>query len=320
VNPVERVVRGVDAWQQAHPAVAMPFAVVRKYGDDRGGALAALLTYYGFLSLFPLLLLLTTAAGYLLARHGDLEQRVLDSVLVEFPIVGDQLREAVDPLHGSPVAVVVGALGLVWGGLGVAQSGQHAMAEVWNVPGVARPGFFPRLARGGVLFVLLGVGLLGTTVLASVSSVSGGALLGRLLLALGTAALNVGLYLAAFVVLTPKEIPARLHRAGAVLGGIVWTGLQAAGGVLVAHTLRRASDVYGFFGSVLGLLSWIYLGAQVAVYAAEVNVVLARRLWPRSIVQPPLTDADKAVLVAIARAEERRPEQEVIVDFPSPAS
>ena len=90
---------------------------------------------------------------------------------------------------------------------------------------------------------------------------------------------------------------------------------MAAGGYLVGHNLKHASEVYGFFAVVLGLLSWLYLGAQLTLYAAEVNVVRARRLWPRSLLQPPLTQPDQRVLVDLAKQEERRPEQAVEVTF-----
>jgi hypothetical protein len=73
--------------------------------------------------------------------------------------------------------------------------------------------------------------------------------------------------------------------------------------------------VYGFFAIALGLMSWLFLSAQVTLYAAEVNVVRARRLWPRSILQPPLTQADQRALTDLARQEERRPEQAINVEF-----
>ena len=126
---------------------------------------------------------------------------------------------------------------------------------------------------------------------------------------------HVALYLAGFRVLTGPRVRLRDHLPGAVVAGVAWTGLQALGGYLVAHQLRHASQVYGFFGVVLGLVSWIFLVAQITIYAAEVNAVRVQRLWPRSIVQPPLTPQDERELAAIARREERRPEEKVEVTF-----
>ena len=100
-----------------------------------------------------------------------------------------------------------------------------------------------------------------------------------------------------------------------MVGGVLWTALQTLGSWLVARQLRHTSELYGFFGIVLGLLFFLYLASQIMVYAAEVNVVRTRRLWPRSVRPPPLTEADEQALTDSARAEERRPEQHVDVTF-----
>jgi YihY family inner membrane protein len=315
MNPIERALRKVDHFQQRHNAVAVPFAVVKKFGDDRGGALAALLAYYGMLSLFPLLLLTVTIFGFLIGRNPSLERSVLHSALAQFPIVGDQIQRNIHAVRATGLGAIVGAVGLLWGGLGVTQAAQHAMNEVWDVPGVARPGFLPRMARGLLFLITLGTGVVGTTVLSGLAQVgdrSAGFRVGYILLA---TLLNVGLFIAAFRVLTPKSVPLRQLIPGAVIAGVAWQILQSVGGYLVAHQLKNASQVYGFFAVVLGLLTWIYLAAQITLYCAELNVVLARRLWPRSILQPPLTGADKKVLTGIAAREERRPEEKVSVTF-----
>jgi YihY family inner membrane protein len=320
VSPLERAVRCADRFQQSHRPAAFAFGVVKKFGDDRGGALAALLAYYGFAALFPLLLLLVTGAGFVIGRHPALEQRVLRSAVAQFPIIGDQLRHNIHSLQGRGVGLVVGVVGLVWGSLGVTQAGQHAMAQVWNVPGVIRPGFGTRLVRGLLFLGVLGLGVLATSTLSVAGTYAGhSAGAGAAALAVSTA-LNAGLFVLGFRVLTPRQIETRCLVAGAVVAGIGWSGLQMVGGYLVGHQLRHASQVYGLFAVVLGLLSWLALGAQLTLYAAEANVVRARRLWPRSIVQPPLTRADQAVLAAIARQEERRPEESVEVSFSAPAA
>ena len=314
-NPAERAVRAVDLFQQRHTALAVPVAVVRKFGDDGGGVLATSLAYSTFVAVFPLLLLLVTILGFVLGRSEDAEDAVLRSALVEFPILGDQVVESLQPLRGSGVALAIGTLGLVWGGFGVTQAVQHSMAEIWNVPGVHRSGFVPRMARGAAVLGVGGVGLLATSALASVSTFSGGFSAGRVLAMVASALLNGALLTLLFRMTTVGSIPLRQLVPGALLGGAVWTVLQALGGYLVGHQLRNASQVYGFFATVLGLMSWIFLGARVLLYAAEVNVVLARRLWPRSLVQPPLTEADERALAALAHQQERRPEETVEVDF-----
>lgn len=311
VNPVEGFVRRVDRFQQRHRVLAIGFGVVKKFGDDRAGSLAALIAYYGFLAVFPLLLLLTTSLGLALGANSSLQTAVLNSALRDFPIIGNQLVGQIRPLRGSGAALVFGIGGLLWGSLGVTQVSQLAMAEVWNVPGVIRPNFVARFARGLSLFGVIGLGLVATTVLASLSTFGNAALPLKVLGIVGSVAINIGLYAAAFRLTTPASVPTGELVPGAALGGIAWSVLQALGAYLVGHQLRHASQVYGYFGSVLGLVSWIYLGAQLTLYAAEFNVVRSRRLWPRSIVQPPLTEADIRTFDAIARQGERRPEQAV---------
>ena len=314
-NPFERAVRAIDMYQQRHTPVAFVVAVIRKFGDDRGGTLATSLTYIAFVAVFPLLLLFVTILGFVLGSNQDAEDAVMRSALVDFPILGDQLVRSLGSLRGSGVALAVGVAGLVWGGFGVTQAAQHAMAEIWNVPGVHRANFVSRMVRGVVVLGLGGVGLVATSVLASASTFTGELTAGRVAAGAASVALNVALFVAAFRITTVRAIPTRQLLAGAVIGGVAWTLLQAVGGYLVGHQLRNASQVYGFFATVLGLLSWIFLGTRVALYAAETNVVLARRLWPRSVVQPPLTPADKQALSDIVRQEERRPEQSVDVSF-----
>ena len=287
MKEVDRALGVADRWQQAHRPLAFGCAVIKKFGDDRGGSLAALLAYYGFLSLLPLLLLLITVLGLVAGGSSSLTHRVETSALSQFPIVGNQLGANIHALHHhGAIGLVVGLVGLAWGSQGAVQSGQYAMAEVWDVPAAERPGYAARLGRTAATLASVGVFLLVTTALVGVLSTgarspaaeAGGAVLSLLL--------NAGLYLVAFRLLTPGAVPWRLLVPGAVVGGVGWTVLQYAGGALVEHTLRNSSQVYGFFAVVLGLLAWIYLGAQLTLYAAEVNVVEARHLWPRSLQAP----------------------------------
>lgn len=314
MTPVERVLRSVDRFQQEHRRAGFVVGVAKKFGDDRGGSLAALMAYYGFVALFPLLLLFTTILGFI--GNARISDTVLGTTLSEIPAVGQQIGDnAAHPLTGSTVGLVVGIVGLLYGSLGVAQASQHAMAQVWNVPGVVRPGFVPRLGRSFVFFAMLAVALAGTAAVGALATAGGGGLAVRSLLVLGEIAVNVALYAAAFRVLTPRRVPFRPLVPGAVVGGVLYSVLLLVGTALVTHQLRHAQALYGQFGVTLGLIGWLYLVAQMTLYAAELNVVRHRGLWPRSILQPPLTDADRRVLKNIARQEERRPEERVGVGF-----
>ena len=291
MNPVESVVRRIDRFQQRHTVPSFVFGVVKKFGDDAAGALVALIAYYGFLSLFPLLLVLTTLLGLFFAHDTAMQHRIIHSAVGQFPIVGDQLAgpNGVRSLHaGSVLGLVVGLLGLVWGSLGVSQAAQRAMAEVWNVPGVIRPGFLPRLGRSMEFLGILGLDVVLTTFLAGKVTFGHGPLWSQLLFGTIGLLISILLYVLGFRVLTPKSIKTSHLVPGAILAGVGWTILQYAGTLLVSHALRHASQVYGYFASVLGLISFIYLAAEITMYAAEVNVVRMRHLYPRSMAPPPV--------------------------------
>ena len=314
MNPVERTIRRVDHWQQHDPRAAFVFGVIKKFGDDRGSMLAVTLAYYGFMALFPLLLVLTTILGFV--GNQRVSGGVIGSALKQFPVYGTQIgRNVAHPLHGSLVGLGLGLLGLVYGSLGIAQAAQHAMAQIWNVPGVVRPGFLPRLVRALLLFGTLGAAFAAGAALSGAATVAGHGIAFRILALIIEAVFNVGLYLAVFRVLTPKQVSTGELALGAILGGLAYTALLTAGTALIQHQLRHAQAVYGQYGFVLGLISWLYLVATITLYSAEINVVRVRHLCPRSIVQPPLTHADEKVLADIAHQEERRPEQHVGVTF-----
>jgi YihY family inner membrane protein len=315
VNPVERGLRRVDKFQRGHRVPAFVFGVIKKYGDDNGGTLAASLAHSAFVSVFPLLLVLVTVLGFVASGDPLIRHDVLNAVARQFPLIGNQLAGNVHALRRSSViGLIIGLLGMIWGGAGLAQAGLFTMSQVWNLPGPARPGYLQRLGRAGLFLGVLGAGIIVTTLLTALGNFghhAAGIVALAEVLALAT---NIVLYFVSFRVLTPKGVPGRALVPGAVTGGVAWTALQAVGGYLVHHYLHSDS-VYGVFATVLGLLAWLYLAVELTVYAAEVNVVVSRRLWPRSLLQPPLTEADRSSMAHQALQNQRRPEQEVTVSF-----
>ena len=314
MNRIERLLRGIDRFQQRHSVLGFPFGVVKKYGDDQGGKKAALLAHYGFLSLFPLLLVFVTVLGYALASDPELEQAVIDTLARQFPVLGSQIESSIRTIQGSGLALVVGILGTLWGGLGITQSFQDALNDIWNIPRRARPNFWWRLARGLGALLLVAGEVVAATVLAQ-RGITGQGLLDRSALLAGSFLLNLMLLTVLFQVLTGKAVRWRRLLPGAAVGALGWSVLQSLGVSIVSRQLEQANLVYGVFAVVIVLLGWLYLGSQLVLYAAEINVVLARRLWPRSLLQPPLTEPDRRVLIALAQTEERRPEQRVQVTF-----
>jgi YihY family inner membrane protein len=318
MNPIERELRRLDRAQQRHTVPSFVVGVIKKYGDDNGGILAASLAHSAFIAVFPLLLILVTILGVVASGDPTVYHDVHQAVVKQFPVIGPQLigRHGVHALRESSViGLTVGLVVLVWGATGLAQSGLFAMAQVWNLPGPARPGYVPRLGRCLLFLGVLGTGVIVTTGLSALGTFGQHLLVFIVLAEFLAAVANTVLYLIGFRVLTPKGVPSRALLPGAVAGGVAWTVLEAIG-VFVVHHMLHSSSIYGvFFGTVLGLVAWLYLAVQVTVYAAEINVVLARRLWPRSIIQPPLTEADRSSLALQALQNQRREEQDVTVSF-----
>jgi YihY family inner membrane protein len=315
MNPIERAARRVDAAQQRHLAPAFVVGVVKKFGDDNAGVLVANLAYAAFVSVFPLLLILVTVLVNVAASDPGLRAQIVDAATRQFPLVGHQLATSIHALRRSTLAgLVIGLILLMWGVTRLAQAGLYTMEQVWNLPGPERPGYAPRLGRAVIFLAVLATGLIVSTLLASLATYGRHSPAIVVLAEVLAVAASVGLYFTSFRVLTPKSVTSRCLIPGAVAGGIAWTALQAIGTFLVHHELRSDS-VYGIFASVLGLVAWIYLGVEVTVYAAEINVVLARRLWPRALVQPPLTHADRSSMSAQAMQNQRRAEQHVEVTF-----
>jgi YihY family inner membrane protein len=317
MNPIERGLRRLDRAQQRHRVPGFILGVAKKYGDDNGGILASSLAHSAFVSVFPLLLILVTILGIVASGNAVVYEHVRQAIETQFPgKLGPALVGNIHALRRSSViGFTVGLLGLLWGATGLAQSGLFTMAQVWNLPGPARPGYVPRLGRCLLFLGVLGTGMIVTTGLTALGTFGSHLPVFVVLAEVLAVAANAGLFFVGFRVLTPKGVPSRALITGAVAGGAAWTGLQAFGTFLVHHFLRSDS-VYGiFFATVLGLVAWLYLAVQVTVYAAEINVVLARHLWPRSIIQPPLTEADRSSMALQALQNQRREEQDVTVSF-----
>jgi uncharacterized BrkB/YihY/UPF0761 family membrane protein len=304
-----RPIKRFDRFQQKHKGWAIPMAVIRKFGNDQAGNLAALMAYYAFFSIFPLLLVFITILGYVLQGDPSFRKSVEDSVIGQFP--GLQLDA--HPISGSVPAIIIGLLGSLWGGLGVTQASQNAFDRVWAVPFKDRPDFLHSRLRGLVLLTCLGVlFVLSVAATGLVTSIGGP------LVKIGgyavTLAVNFGLYVASFRFLTSATIPTRCLWLGAGVGAVFLTILQLVGTIYIRH-VAHATSAYGTFATVLGLLVWLHLLAQMTLYAAEINVVVVRKLWPRSLLGPPMAPADQETLAALAKVEERHDEEQVDVRF-----
>lgn len=309
---VLRPIRAFDRYQQAHKWLAIPMAVVRKFGNDQGGSLAALVAYYAFFSLFPLLLVMTTVLGFVLAHNPHAQASVENSVFAQFPIVGHQIQ--LHSLTGRVSSLVIGLLVALWGGLGVTNAVQNAFDRVWAVPFKDRPDFLKSRLRGLALIGVLGVLFIVATAITGLIAGLGGPSVKVAGVAISLI-VNLLLFLGAFRFLTAAAVPTRCLWSGVAIAAVFWEILQFFGGFYVKHVFRHASPVGAEFGIVIALIVFLHIGAQLTLYAAEINVVLVRRLYPRSLLGPPEEPADKATLRALAKVEERHETEQVDVRF-----
>ena len=305
-----------DRRQQHSRRLAFPAAVIKKFSDDQAGQLAALIAYYAFVSLFPLLLVLVTVLGFVLQGDPSEQKRILDGTLGQFPLVSDQLR--LQSLTGSSAGLAVGVIGSLLAGMGITGATQNAFNRIWHVPFKHRPDWLHARLRGlGMLAILGTLSIVSTTAAGYVGSASHAALavIAGVLVAF---ALNLALFMTAFKLLTAVDVSWRDLLPGVIVAAVFWQLLQHLGGFYVDHELKRTGPLYGVFALVLGLLAWLYLGAQLTILAAEVNVVRYRKLWPRSFFSDPLLDADRRALTSSAEVEERVDEENVEVSFDDP--
>jgi len=310
--------QAIDRWQRRHTAPAFLVAVVRKFLDDRASTLAALIAYYAFFSLFPLLLALVSILGFVLQDDPALQAEVLDSALARIPVVGGELEDEIEPLTGSEVALVIGLAGALWAGLGVTLAMGRAFEAIWDVPRFDRRGAVSSRVAGLLVIAVVGVALIGATVATgSAVGLSRWSLIDRLSVSGGALAVNAVVFLIVFALLTARPMRIRELLPGVLLAAVGSVALQSAGGWYVERAVAQASPTYGTFALVIGLLSWFWLGAHLLLVAGEVNVVRQRRLWPRSLTGP-LGAADREALRRTAEAARQDERLHVAVRFDDP--
>ncbi len=298
--------------------------MVYKFFDDQGGYLAAVITYYTFVAIFPMLLIASSLLGFVLHGHPDLQQEILSSTLAQFPIVGDQLGQP-KGIQGSASAVVIGTLAALYGVIGLGQATQNAVNVAWAIPRNSRLNPVVSRLRSLVWLVLAGLALVAIAVLSTFSSHldifgldlgGGGRWLGvAVTLLLTTAVLSLMMRLS-----TPVHHRWREVAPGAALIAVSWLALQLLGGEYVEHVIKKADQMNAVFAIVLGLLALLYVATVIAIIGLEVNVVLSKRLFPRALLTPftddvDLTEADKQVYREYAIAQRHKGFQRVRVSF-----
>ena len=303
---VNRITAWADRLQRKHGVLGFPYAVVKKYGDDEGGRQAALITYYGFLSIFPLLLLGVAVLSRVLADHPDLRQRLITAIVPQ--ALRSTVEHSLATLPTSTIPFAAGLIGLLFSGTGVVFSAYQTLNHVAAVRHRFRAGFLSRYVRVLVVLAMLLAGALATgalTVVATALPAEPG--LERVAAVLGSALVVFAVLLFGAKLLLARPAPVRALWPGAILGAAAVTVVLNAGTPLLARLVAKAGPVYGSFATVAGMFALLYLVGQALVYAAEVAAVRYARLWPRALDVNRPTAADARALALLAREQERIP-------------
>lgn len=308
--------------------VGLPIGVVYKYFDDHGPYLAAILTYYSFVAIFPLLLISSSVLGFLLQGDSDLRDSLLNSALSQFPIVGDQLGRP-EGLTGSASAIVVGALVALYGALGLGQAAQYAANVAWAVPRNSRTNAVVQRLRSVVILAFAGIGVLAlaitSSLLANPDTVgldeSGLGWVSRIAGAVLTMLIFIGLYR----LMSIQAIAARAIVPGAVAAWLGWQVLQIGARSYVSEIVTKAetSEMNQTFALVLGLVAFLFLVNAMIVLGHEINVVVRRRLYPRALLTPftdkvSLTEADRKAYTHYAKSQRHKGFQSIETRFSPP--
>jgi YihY family inner membrane protein len=298
--PATGAVDWFDGLQRRHPVLGFPLAVQKRYVEDRGGWLAAIITYYGFFALIPLLLVLVTVMSIVLRDDPTMLDRILNAVWDQLPFVGEDIRRSVQPVAGDPRVVVVAMVVALWGGAKAMKVCQDSLNRMWGVPRYRRPGFASRLWRGLAVIVLFGVGIVGTALVTGITLGLRLPLLATVGTAVATVVANTAITLGLYRLLVDRRLTARQVLPGAIVVGFGTYVLTMVGGLHVQRVIANASSLYGSFGTMIGLFAWIALTVQVFVYGTLIDVVRSERLWPRSIAGHNLGAADRRAIALTA--------------------
>jgi YihY family inner membrane protein len=317
MNKIQKLIQKIDARQRGHSWLGFPYAVMKKYGEDQGGYQSALLTYYGFLSLFPLLIVLTTLVSLTTGQHHALQTTIINSITDYFPKLGSQLSAHVHSLHKSGVALLVGVVLTFYGAHGVADVFRYSINHIWQIPIKQRDGFPKSTIKSLSIVIVGGLGFMLASLLAGYAGTVGHGFGFRLL----SLAINAFILFCLFGFLLntslPHHVSIKQTWAGGAFAAIVLVLLQSVGSYLLARELKNLDSLYSTFAIALGLLYWLYLQAEVLYYAVVIAAVHSQKLWPRALDAKNPTQIDKQIYAKHAMKEAVLESETITADFSS---
>jgi membrane protein len=314
MNKLTKLVRRVDTFQRNHTTFGFLYAVIKKYSQDNCGYLSAVISYYGFLSLFPLLVVVTSLAKLLFKNDASLKNRIINSTVHYFPIVGNQLQRSIHSPKETGIALIISLIIMLYGARGVASTLQFSISSIWYVPQFKMPSFITGLVRSVGIMAVGGVGLLAASVVSGYTVISSHAIIVRVLTAIASLLILWLTFIFIFKLAIASRKRVKQVIIGAAISAIGLVVLQTLGGLIMVHELKGLSSVYGTFALVVGILFWIYLQAEIILYAVEVDVIRDYHLFPRSL-QGVQTDSDKLAELKRAESSRQRANQKVAIDF-----
>lgn len=245
----------------------------------RTGRNATLVAHYGFLSVFPLLLVFTTVFGFVLESRPKLRETIIDSAFSRIPIIGQQLETNPNELKGNAIALIVGLALALWAGMRAFNGLQVAFDDIADVPLDDRPNLFRTRVRSLLGIAIVGVSQIAGATLTAFIGVTGVRGLVKAGFALSAIVVNTAVLAAAYRWLCVRQQSWRQVAPGAAFAGFVFAVLQVAGTAIVGRSIAKASPVYGTFASVIGLITWLGLHSTIALLGAELNRALPSRRY-----------------------------------------
>ncbi|MCU1367282.1 MAG: hypothetical protein JWN39_2921, partial [Ilumatobacteraceae bacterium] len=266
----------VQRLRERSSAVDFVFSGIDGFVRHRTGRHAALLAHYGFLSVFPLLAVMTTILGYVLESYASVRQRIVNSVFQNIPFIGEQIKRDPSKITGSIVVLVAGLATALWAGTKCFVAAQQAMNDIWEVPEIDRPKLARSRLRALLAIAVVGLAQLGSAIVTGIVGISGIAWISRILLVLAAVAINITVLIAAYRVLTARRLERDQLVPGAIGAGLAFSVLQVIGTTIVQRAITKASPIYGNYATVIALLTWLSLHAVVALLGVEANAALDR--------------------------------------------
>jgi membrane protein len=272
----------VIGWRRRSGFVDLVVGVAEGWQRHRTGPNAALVAYFGFVSVFPLLAVMVTVLGWVLAGNDELREDIVDSTLTNLPIIGQQIESDPSAITGSLPVFVIGLLTALWAGTRAFAHAQRAMDDIWEVDDDERPNILGVRGRA-----LLAAAVVGTAQVVSATVVTVGlagvvdiAILSRAAFVIGALIVNVATLALIYRILPSRSLHWRAVAPGALVAGAAITILQFVGTAVVGRAIAQSSDVYGTFATVIALVFWLSLHASATFVGAELNAYLEERRGP----------------------------------------